>query len=65
MRRFALLFPIGRPRYLIHVGRVLALRGVGRGAAWSFARARATATALGMPHESALAERLLGELDRA
>jgi tetratricopeptide (TPR) repeat protein len=61
MRTFALVFPIGRPRYLLHLGRVLALRGHPRGAARVLGQARRAASALGMPHEAALAERLLGD----
>jgi tetratricopeptide (TPR) repeat protein len=61
MRTFAILFPIGRPRYLLHLGRVLALRGHPRSAAWILGQARRVASALGMPHEAARAERLLGD----
>jgi hypothetical protein len=63
MRRFAVLFPIGRPRYLLYLGRALALRGSARGAVIIFRRAGDTALALGMPHEAARATRFLGELE--
>jgi eukaryotic-like serine/threonine-protein kinase len=59
MRSFALLFAIGRPRWLLHAGRVQALHGRTRSAAWAFARAREMAARLGMPYEAARAARLL------
>jgi hypothetical protein len=62
MRTSAILFPLCRPRWLLHVGQVRALRGGARSAAWAFARAGALASALGMPYEAEAAERRLAEL---
>jgi hypothetical protein len=61
LRRFAALFALGRPRWLLHQGTVEALRGRRLSAGLAFRAARDRALRLGMPYEAALAERCLGE----
>lgn len=54
-RRFARVFPVGRPRSGVASARLLVLRGKRRRAARSFETAIRTAAALGMRHECGLA----------
>jgi hypothetical protein len=62
MRRFAALFPIGEPRYLLHEGRTLALSGSSRRASWALRLAKRRALALGMPFEAERADELLADV---
>ncbi|WP_437928355.1 protein kinase [Sorangium sp. So ce291] len=59
LRRFALLFPIGRPSALLAEGRAHLLAGRRRRAERCFQRARGRAAALCMPYEEAVAQLLL------
>lgn len=62
LRRFARVFPIGRPALLLTSGRLARLKGDERAAEERFDRAAEIAAALAMPYEQATAKWLLGDL---
>jgi hypothetical protein len=59
MLRFAALFPMGEPRWLLHIGRTRLLHGDARTSRWALRLAASRARALGMPFEAARADALL------
>jgi tetratricopeptide (TPR) repeat protein len=59
MLRFAALFPMGEPRWLLHMGRTRLLRGDTRTSHLALRLAASRARALGMPFEAARADALL------
>jgi hypothetical protein len=65
LRRFALIFPIGRPQAWLFRGRLRLLAGDERGAARAWLRCIAEAGRLGMPYEAGLAYLALAGSSRA
>ena len=62
LRRFNRGFPVGAPRYHMHLGDFRRLRGAFRAARRSYRRGEAAAIRLGMPWETRRCQQALAEL---